>query len=465
MTEVKKDYENILLDLFYPEQDIQQQVLAMTQMSLVDSLNIRKSWDKIKEHLEKWEMPSEYLYLAWAHIYNKNCYSINSPYHTVSILEASWLMKNTPFLDKYLWNTLIDIWCGNWAKPASLLKYMKENGLGKNIRKYVWLDWSASMLRATDDIFHKANIPNLEYEWWMQRFQELESEEVDWTKTFMFLGGSLWTFNNQEELNNFLQDVKNNMTEKDTFVGTVFTLPEEKERKEITDEELKQLQQWFLKAERERYDINNIWDTEKQIDIDIFRSNWIPVTKEDFDTDFFFDEKNQLLIDRKIFKKDIKIWWMTVIEKWFTIDSPGTLLDKHFFMPMVEKNIKDFSESIYNTNTSREFVLNFFERYLKVSEWKLSYRAERNQQDHTMEIFVECLADFNIYIQDDIIYKKKWDKIIIHKSHRFTHEEIENIFTRNWFEIVDGLKVGWDLELLKKLVHEEVMKIYVLKKK
>ena len=31
---------------------------------------------------------------------------------------------------------------------------------------------------------------------------------------------------------------------------------------------------------------------------------------------------------------------------------------------MLEKKIKDFSESIYNTNQSREFVLNFFDKYL-----------------------------------------------------------------------------------------------------
>lgn len=47
------DYEHILYDFFYPEQDIHQEVLAMTQMSLLDSLNIKQSWPKIKEYLEQ----------------------------------------------------------------------------------------------------------------------------------------------------------------------------------------------------------------------------------------------------------------------------------------------------------------------------------------------------------------------------------------------------------------------------
>lgn len=462
--EKREDYEKILSDFFYPEQDIHQEVLAMTQMSLLDSLNIKQSWPKIKKYLEQWKLPSEYLYLAWSSIYNKNCYSINSPYHTVSMLEASGLMKNAPLLDKYLWEEIIDIWCGNWAKPASLLKYMKEKNLWKNIKKYIWLDWSVAMLKATDDVFSKANIDGLNYETSRQRFQELESKDVDWNKTFMFLWWSLGTFDNQKELDDFLQDVRNNMTKEDSFVATVFTLPEEKEKKEISNEELRQLQKWFLKAERERYNKNNIWDHEKQIDIDNLRNHGIIVQKEDFDIDFYFDESSQKLIDRKTFKKDIKINWMIVFEKWTVIDSPGTALDKDFFMPMVSKNIKDFSESIYNTNTSREFVLNFFERYLKVPEWKLSYKAKWNQWDHTMEIFVECLDNISFYIQNKVVHKKKWEKVMIHKSHRFKHKEAENIFEKNWFQITEELKIWWDLELLKQLVHDEIMKIYILKK-
>jgi hypothetical protein len=82
-----------------------------------------------------------------------------------------------------------------------------------------------------------------------------------------------------------------------------------------------------------------------------------------------------------------------------------------------------------------------------------------------MEIFVECLDNVSLYAQNEVINKKKWDKIMIHSSHRFHHNEIENKFEQNWFEILDELQIWWDLELFKKLVHEELMKIYILKKK
>ena len=55
------------------------------------------------------------------------------------------------------------------------------------------------------------------------------------------------------------------MGKDDTFVTTVFTLPEESTVKEISDEELKQLQQRFITAERERYERNNLWEREKHI--------------------------------------------------------------------------------------------------------------------------------------------------------------------------------------------------------
>lgn len=466
MVEKENSYQNILHDFFYPEHDIQNQVLAMTQKSLIDSLAIRESWWKIKEHLINWELPSEYLYLAWADIYNKNCYSVNSPYHAVSVLEAGWLLKNAKDLDKYLWSTIIDIWCWNWAKPASLLKYLKSIWLGSHIKKYIWLDWSVSMLRATDDNFHKARVPDLECEVWKQRFQELKSDDIQWKKTFTFLWWSLWTFTDPKELDDFLQDLRNNMWLEDTFVATVFTMPEENNNDEMSDKELKQLQKRFMKAERERYDVNNLRETEKQKDVDMLRNIWVDsITTDDLDLDFFFDEFSQNLIDRKIFNKDINIWWEIIFPKWFVMDSPGTLLDKEFFLPMVEKKIKDFSESIYNTNQSREFVLNFFDKYLHVDMNKIAYKAKWNEQTHTMEIFVECLDNVSLHMPNEIVNKKKWDKIMIHSSHRFHHDEIENKFDTNWFEILDELQIWWDLELLKKLVHEELMKIYILKKK
>jgi hypothetical protein len=44
MVKKENNYQNILHDFFYPEYDIQNQVLAMTQKSLIDSLAIRESW-------------------------------------------------------------------------------------------------------------------------------------------------------------------------------------------------------------------------------------------------------------------------------------------------------------------------------------------------------------------------------------------------------------------------------------
>lgn len=466
MEEKGNKYEDILHEFFYPEEDLQQQVLSMTQKSLVDSLAIKASWWKIKDHLEHGELPSEYLYLAWADIYNKNCYSVNSPYHAVSILEAGWLLKNAENMDKYLWSTIIDIGCWNGAKPASLIKYLKSIWLWSHIKKYIWLDGSVSMLRATDDNFYQAKIPDLEYEVGKQRFQELKSDDIPWKKTFTFLWWSLGTFTDSKEWDEFLQDLRNNMSGDDTFVATVFTLPEDSDSKEISDQELKELQKRFMKKERERYDINNLWETEKQKDVDEFRNIGIDfITTKDFDTDFFFDEPSQSLIDRKTFNKDITMWWELLFEKWFFIDSPWTVLDKEFFMPMVEKKIKNFSESIYNTNQSREFVLNFFDAYLHADMDTLAYKAERNEATHTMEIFVECLQDLDLYTPNDRIHKKKWERIMIHQSHRFTHDEIEDKFTKNWFEIIDSLQIWWNLEILKKLVHEELMKIYIVKKK
>ncbi|MCF7834873.1 L-histidine N(alpha)-methyltransferase [Candidatus Gracilibacteria bacterium] len=466
MQKKENSYEHILQEFFYPEHDLQQMVLGIVQKSLVDLLAIKESWSKIKEHLEKGELPSEYLYLTGAEIYNRNCFSVNSPYHAVALLEAGGLLKNAPDLEKYLGSTIIDIGCGNGAKPAGLLKYLKSIGLGSHIKKYIGLDGSVSMLRATDDNFHKAGIPNLEYETGKQRFQELKSDDIKGKKTFTFLGGSLGTFTDPKEFDEFLQDVKDNMSAEDTFVATVFTLPEEDDKSTISDQELKELQKRFIKAERERYDIHNLREHEKQIDIDMLRNMGVEeITIDDFDIDFFFDEDSQKLIDRKTFKKDIVMYGDVIFPKGFSMDSPGTLLDRDFFLPMVEKKVKDFSESIYNTNQSREFVLNFFEKYLHVDPSKLAYKAKWNETTHTMEIFVQCLEDLNIYIQDDQIQKNKGDKFMIHQSHRFTHNEIENKFTKNGFEIVDGLQIGGDLQLLKKLVHEEIMKIYILKKK
>lgn len=465
MVKEKNNYEDILHEFFYPEHDLQNMVLSMVQKSLVDSLAIKASRWKIKEHLENWELPSEYLYLAWADIYNRNCFSVNSPYHAVSLLEAWWLLKNAADLDKYLGSTIIDIWCWNWAKPASLLKYLKSIWLWSHIKKYIWLDGSVSMLRAADDNFHKAKIPDIKYEFWKQRFQELKSDDINWKKTFTFLWWSLWTFTNQKELDEFLQDLRNNMWPEDTFVATVFTIPEDKNDKDISDQELKQLQKRFLDAERERYDIFNVWESEKQNIVDIFLYQWINFTTKDIDLDFYFDEDNQRIVDIITFKNDIVSWWFTVIEKWFVINRPSAdALDRYFFQPMIEKKVKDFSESIYNTNQSREFVLNFFEKYLHVDISDLAYKAEWNDKTNTMEIFIECLNDVDLYVQDEVVHKKKWDKIIIHSSHRFTHNEIENKFTKNWFEIVDWLQIWWDLQLLQKLIHEELMKIYILKK-
>ena len=56
---------------------------------------------------------------------------------------------------------------------------MKSIGLGTHIKKYMGLDGSESMLKATEDIFSKANIPNLEYELGKQRFQELNVHTIE----------------------------------------------------------------------------------------------------------------------------------------------------------------------------------------------------------------------------------------------------------------------------------------------
>ena len=462
----KNNYQDVLQEFFYPENDIHQKVVSGTQMSLVDALAIKNSWSDIHKFLENWKLPSEYLYLAWADIYNKNCYSINSPYHVVSALEGEGLLQNAERLDSYLWSTLIDIWCGNWAKPASLLKYMKSIGLGTHIKKYMGLDGSESMLKATEDIFSKANIPNLEYELGKQRFQELNVHTIEWKKTFMFLWWSLWTYSNQKEWDEFLQELNDTMGKDDTFVTTVFTLPEESTVKEISDEELKQLQQRFITAERERYERNNLWEREKQIAIENLKQIGVDaISAADFDTYFFFDEGKQKLIDKKTFTKDIKIGWDIIFPKWFTLESPGTLLDKSFFQPTVEKKVKDFTDSIYNTNQSSEFVLNFFAKYLQANTNEIAYKAEWNDHTHTMEICIECLQDTKLYIQDEVIAKKKWDKIMIHSSHRFSQNEIENLSERNNFEIIDTFKIWWMIDPSNTLFHEELMKIYILKKK
>jgi hypothetical protein len=74
---------------------------------------------------------------------------------------------------------------------------------------------------------------------------------------------------------------------------------------------------------------------------------------------------------------------------------------------MIEKKVKDFSESIYNTNQSREFVMNFFDKYLHADMNKISYKAKWDEQSHTMEIFVECLDNVSLYAQNEVINKKK----------------------------------------------------------
>ena len=466
MVNSSDSYDDILCESFYPENNIQEQILWMTQKSLIDSLSIKESLWEIKEYLSKWEMPSEYLYLAWSDIYNNNCYSVNSPYHSVSVLEIKWMLQNAEKLDKHLWSTIIDIWCGNWKKPATLIKYLKSKWLWSNINKYIWLDWSFSMLQATKNNFDKAGISGVKCECSKQRFQELKMDDSWWKKTFMFMWWNLWTFSSDEEMRNFLLDVRNNMSDEDTFMSTVFVLPEQRDSQEISDAELHDLQTWFVKAEKDRYNANNLWDMEKQKDVDMMRSMGVEsITIDDFDVDFFFDQESQKLIDTKIFKKDILAWGQLIFPKWFVLNSPWTSLDKFFFQPLVSEKIKDFSESIYNTNQSREFVLNFFDKYLHIDVDKLQYKAERNNSTNTMEIFVECLDDLNIYIQDDVVKKVKWDKIMIHQSHRFTNDEINDKFSEAWLEVVDDLKVWWNIKLLDKLVHEELMKIYVLKKK
>jgi hypothetical protein len=47
-------------------------------------------------------------------------------------------------------------------------------------------------------------------------------------------------------------------------------MPEENNNDEISDQELKQLQKWFIKAERERYDTYNVRESEKQNIVDMF---------------------------------------------------------------------------------------------------------------------------------------------------------------------------------------------------
>ncbi len=426
----------------------------------------KKNAKQYIEQLESWKFPTDLAYQYLAYLYNLYTDNPNSLATQQHVQELLTLLENSEKLAPYIHNTVIDIWCGNGKKWVMFVNELAEQQHKKF--NYVWLDFSHSMLNSArnnyDYFWNKelvtANFQNIDL-FSTEAREKLLTEQ--WNRTFFVLWWTPCNFRS-EDLKEFLDNIDSIMKTGDTLIINFYTFGNHKTvgNKKLT---LRELQQKFLEAETIHYQDYEFAEVEKQKKVDDIKriAPSIDITADDLQLSFFLDEKTNLLIDRTTIVNDIYHQGEILFTRWTRFDSTWTLLDEDFFEQIDDSTYPWLINDIYNSNQSREFVLELLKKR-KCNPSKRSYRVEQMADNPWVKIRIDALDDDTLRIGDESVDIEGGTSFFVTQSKRYKDNEAQQVLLKDRNRsIIESMPVMLEHQYLD--VAYETMRSYVIQKK
>lgn len=433
--------------------------------------------DGLMGYLKDNVLPFDLMYHTfWPEKYFEITHNPNSPYAPIYYRELNNLLDFVEKKPEYLKNIIVDLGCGDGIKIYEMLKKALNEKKIQGTVEYLWLDDSQDMLNfAKDNFYNKYYYHSDDYEssehidpimkkvhpWFKKaRFQEIKGLEEKTPKIICFLW---WTFGNlsPEIQKQLLQDIKKTMKKDDVFILSYFRILE-KER--FNGYEMNDLIDNFFKREKERYEQQNVYYYEKEIDIKNFKDEFpgIEITQDDFDVSMELDKEQMIIYDVRTFKKDIIYHGEIIVPKWSSFKSQWTPIDR-------ESLLKDFNESdstkelvekSYRSKQELELIHTFL-RYKNVNPKDCFIDISYHEHTQNLEITLDPKKPITFRRTEDGIKKQitKNPGEILHicTSKRFYDHEVRNIIQEEKLTIVDDIE-GYD-----ELAWQGTMKLLVIK--
>lgn len=467
-------------------------VIGDTQNSISSLLNEYESAIQEKrqevsgglmEYLENNELPSDILFHALGpEKYYEITHNRTSPYSSMYYGEIGMLLDLADNKSQYIHKNIIDIGCGDGIKVYAMLQEAIKNQKIEGTVDYLGLDDSKEMLAFAKDNFYKnfysktQNKDNNFYissddihpinkkirPWFKKaRFQKIDGLDKMTPKTMLFLWWTFWNLGDFKQ--GFLDDIKNMLQKDDIFIVSYFRILDQKWFENPDTEELIQN---FFEREKKLYEKNNRYYHEKEIDIKNFK-NIMPglnIGHDDFDVHMELDKENNVLYDVRTFKKDIIYQGEVVIPKWsyksgWTNVNPDALRKQY----TQEDPTKTFTESLYATKETEGFIHEFL-KFRGVDPQDCFINEEYKTADQTLYITIEAKDRPITFTWEEDAEKKSITKqpgevITLHKSKRFTDQEMKNLVDAAWLTVVDEIWCPADI------AGQDTMKLLIIKKK
>lgn len=449
--------ETDILSMFHTDDSIRKAMQHIVGTSLIDALFARKKKEEYMSSFVNHQIPTDLLYKIGSHLFNDLWFSLNSPYSMLSIAEMVTLGQNAEIYAKYCRDTVVDIGCGNGKKAWFLMK--KIHDASPQARAYIWYEWSAGALKLADDTMDAMRIPSLTTDFVLgDGVKGLAN--IAGPKTILFMGG---TFSNLSlsDQQVFLRKCAEQMSVGDTLIINAFveehidTWPIQ-----ISDEKLKQLQDEFVIAEKQRLQTHKIWDQEKQTDVSMLQQAGVDIGPADIDYDLIWDADRQLLIDRKIYHRDLYADGELILEKW-SYDTSGIPLDRNFFVTHVQDAYKNMMQSCYASADSDRFIYHILKRFgLGPENSLISYMY----RDGSLHIDLTVTKDTTLYIFDEPLQVTKGEVFTILDSKRQENDALLKQFDAAWLVTQENFPVVLQEPIYPHRKYN-VMRSYVLQKK
>ena len=359
---------------------------------------------------------------------------------------------------QYCHDTTVDIGCGNGKKTLYLLKKLAEKDPSHK-RHHLGIDGSAGAVKLAKENAYTMAIPGVEADFALGDFTNYQHEGTQ-AKTFFSVGGGFADLDEEQQAS-FLEQCHSSMQPWDNLIINTFVEEvSSPQRVDISNEELVRLQKAFVKTERERFNRENRWDREKEIDIAALKQQGVDVKKEDLEYDMFFDRDTSRLIDVKTAKKNLYVGNELVRPKWETVLTEGTLLDKNFFLASEKEFYKGLVESTYIAEDSNAFIYHFLKRFgINDNNSLIKYEY----RDSSLNISLVFTEDAYLYIFDTPLHVKQGEIFTILNSRRQPDTKLIEKFQHSGFSVKEDIPI----EVKNAYFHDlkaTIMRSYILQK-
>ena len=379
-------------------------------------------------------------------------FSVNSPYAQLAYAELEMLRDNVDVYAKYVRPCFVDIGCGNAKKAAFLMDKLLDANI--IIDQYIWFDWSIWTLKSADDTLFQLEKRGVVYD--LQQGDFHTYTYPDKPKTLFFAGG---TFSNlsDEEQKKFLTHCYDSMQSWDTLIINAFIDDwENREATDISDDALRNLQDTFVQAERERYEQFGLAKEALVWTVQQLRALGANIGIDDIDHRMEFDPETQRLYDVRVFPRGLVIGWEMIYRPWEELYSEWIVLDRLFFSSPPQQCYKDLLESYYKSPHTHDFVYRALSRFgINDINSKLEYSYKNNVLSIDL-----CMLD-NVAVDDVTLHR--YDRLDILRSRRQDSEVLEMIFQDKGFTVQESLPVSIRYKFHPD-VEQTIMKSFILEK-